>query len=692
VRIRRLGRPRSSPLVRRSLQTLTCLSIVLAVFVAVGLAPAHAAAPTMYQGHAYSSGATAASADKPQSKLWYADGSWWALMVNAAGSVNIFALQPDHTWRDTGTVVDERASSTGDALWSGSRLYVASRTGGSAGAVRVYRYSYDASSRTYSRGSFYTFPGGGTESATIDQDSTGTLWVTFTRGSTVWVARTTDAAQTTWSAPFRISGADTAVNYDDISAVIAFDGKIGVLWSDQDSHVIRFAHRIDGAPDTAWTVETPMSGNGLADDHLNIKSLQGDDQGRLYAAVKTSLTASTDPSLLVLTRTAGGSWSQATTATVADKLTRPQIALDKTNRVLHVLQSTEGGGIVYSKSAPLGNTLSFSSGRGATFIAWSGAKINNVSTSKHPVTSATGLVAIASDEFAKRYYHAELVLGGTSAPADTTAPTVSSVSPAGGATGVAVGSNVTATFSKAMDAATISGSTVWLKDGAGATVSAAVSYDGGSRTATLDPAADLKASTTYTATVKGGSAGVKDLAGNPLTTDRVWSFTTAATSGGTAETVTLTATADSYVSSGSTGSNYGSSTLLDVDGSPVIISYLKFDLSAYAGRSITGASLQLRVTSSGSVGTQNVKLVTNDSWTETGVTYNNKPALSTVLGTLGPTSKNTSYTVPLSTTGIAGELGGPLSLGLDSTSSDGVDLASRETGTTAPKLILTLAP
>ena len=60
-----------------------------------------------------------------------------------------------------------------------------------------------------------------------------------------------------------------------------------------------------------------------------------------------------------------------------------------------------------------------------------------------------------------------------------------------------------------------------------------------------------------------------------------------------------------------------------------------------------------------------------------------------MLGTLGPTSANTNYSVDLTDSGVQGELGGPLSLGLDSTSADGSDLGSRET-TTPPKLVLTL--
>ncbi|TLM81004.1 hypothetical protein, partial [Pseudarthrobacter sp. NamE5] len=61
------------------------------------------------------------------------------------------------------------------------------------------------------------------------------------------------------------------------------------------------------------------------------------------------------------------------------------------------------------------------------------------------------------------------------------------------------------------------------------------------------------------------------------------------------------------------------------------------------------------------------------------------------LGTLGPTSSNTNYNVPLTVSGLGGELGQQLSLGVDSSSSDGLDLNSKEAGSTgAPKLALTL--
>src|SRR3989442_4731648 len=119
----------------------------------------------------------------------------------------------------------------------------------------------------------------------------------------------------------------------------------------------------------------------------------------------------------------------------------------------------------------------------------------------------------------------------TAAAADTTPPPVTGTAPASGATGVAVGTNVTATFNQAMTASTPSTTSVTLADNLTTpAASATVSYDPATFTATLDPTASLAASTTYLATVKGDGPGVKDLAGNALVLDKTWTFTTAASS------------------------------------------------------------------------------------------------------------------------------------------------------------------
>ncbi|QDV39733.1 PA14 domain-containing protein [Tautonia plasticadhaerens] len=102
---------------------------------------------------------------------------------------------------------------------------------------------------------------------------------------------------------------------------------------------------------------------------------------------------------------------------------------------------------------------------------------------------------------------------------DATAPTVTSRSPEPGAINVPAGSSVTATFDEAVSAGTIA---FELRDGSGATVPGSVSYDAATRTATLDPAADLALAATYTARLSGAADG----SGNVMAPVE-WSFSTA---------------------------------------------------------------------------------------------------------------------------------------------------------------------
>ncbi|MBS3909194.1 MAG: Ig-like domain-containing protein, partial [Actinobacteria bacterium] len=122
---------------------------------------------------------------------------------------------------------------------------------------------------------------------------------------------------------------------------------------------------------------------------------------------------------------------------------------------------------------------------------------------------------------------------------DNSSPSVTSVSPAEGATGVSTSAGVTALFSEPMDPSTINSSTVTLMDSANNPVAGTVTYDAGTRTATLKPTNNLISSMTYTATI---TTGVRDLAGTAMATAKVWSFTTAAFVDAPATSITLSPT------------------------------------------------------------------------------------------------------------------------------------------------------
>jgi hypothetical protein len=111
----------------------------------------------------------------------------------------------------------------------------------------------------------------------------------------------------------------------------------------------------------------------------------------------------------------------------------------------------------------------------------------------------------------------------TGAAGDTIPPTVSGTINGNGATNVALNTKVGASFSEAMDPLTISTKTLFLMQGT-TLVPGTVSYSGVS--AVFAPLSILASTTSYTATVKGGAGGVKDLAGNPLASDYVWAWST----------------------------------------------------------------------------------------------------------------------------------------------------------------------
>ena len=114
----------------------------------------------------------------------------------------------------------------------------------------------------------------------------------------------------------------------------------------------------------------------------------------------------------------------------------------------------------------------------------------------------------------------------TSVTPDTTPPTVVAKSPADGSAGINVGTPITATFNEFLRTSSMTSSNFFLKSSSGTTVPATISYDTSTNVATLTPQAALQYGTTYTATIKGGSGGVTDYAGNPLSSDVNWSFTT----------------------------------------------------------------------------------------------------------------------------------------------------------------------
>jgi PKD repeat protein len=461
----------------RGIRRLNRWSLVAVLAVVLGLvSPVAAQAATSYGtvGPSYSKVTHPPTSDKPQSKLWWNDGSWWAYMWAGSSGWHIERLdRSTATWVDTGVLVDSRTTTLADTLWDGTHLYIASHVATvstltspnvsqSGQPANLARYSYSGGTYTLDAGFPTTISDYSTESMTIDEDSTGVIWATWVQvkgsSSTGYQATTYVNASavggTSWLSPFAVPGASNPnPSVDDISAVVAFQhSKIGVMWSDQLTGTVWWAWHNDGTSATAaasWHVSSAIRGRNQADDHLNLKTLQADASGRVFASVKTSLDinggSTSQPQLLLLTYKPGtGSFDSAPISTIADCQTRPQVVLESDTNLIHVFmtgpatsvtgcQYSGVPGAIYEKTASMDNPL-FAAGRGTPVIQdGSSSYMNNVTTSKQSVDATTGMVVLASNDSTKRYWFADVAPTVAPPPTPTPAPTAAfTLTPASG--------------------------------------------------------------------------------------------------------------------------------------------------------------------------------------------------------------------------------------------------------------------
>jgi hypothetical protein len=146
---------------------------------------------------------------------------------------------------------------------------------------------------------------------------------------------------------------------------------------------------------------------------------------------------------------------------------------------------------------------------------------------------------------------------------------------------------------------------------------------------------------------------------------------------------TFNPVADSYVNSAAPSTNYGGSTRLRVDASPKVRSFLRFSVQGISG-SVSKATLRLYAVDGSSDGYK-VRSVSDTTWGETGITYNNAPAFSSpVLGKSG-SIRGSSWTQVDVTSVVAGN--GTYSFGLITRSTTRIRFSSKE-GTNAPQLVV----
>ena len=210
-------------------------------------------------------------------------------------------------------------------------------------------------------------------------------------------------------------------------------------------------------------------------------------------------------------------------------------------------------------------------------------------------------------------------------------------------------------------------------------------------TATQIPTSTPPSTNTPTATVLGPTNTHTSTADVPPTSTRTATLTPTRTptrtSTGFPGSVTFLPVADSYVSADTPTTNYGTLTTLRVDGSPIIRSYLRFTVQGLNG-TVTKATLRIFANSASSSSLL-ASGVSDNTWTESTINYNNAPPLGSPLGTTGPVTAGAWISIDI-TAYITGD--GTYNLAVNTPGGTAISLASRQSGANAPQLIIETTP
>jgi hypothetical protein len=329
---------------------------------------------------------------KPQSKVFEYAGQWWAVMPNATGTW-VYRLDGNH-WTTT-TQITSSKSVHADVKVDGNLIHVLLYNGTSS-QVATLQYWGGGVNRFEPwdlQPNLVSVPlSSGGETATIEVDSTGRMWIASDTSSSI-VVQYSDGLYTNWSDPITVA---TGIKTDDLCAIVAMPNhEIGVMWSNQNTDRFGFSYHVDGTDPTQWSAdEVPASqsalnvGSGMADDHIHL-AVAAD--GTLYAAVKTSYDKSGYPKMALLVRRPDGTWDDL--YDVDGNGTRPTVVVDDAaGMVIMAYESKEGGGDILYRETPLG-AVNLSPVQ--TMIKGS---LANVTSTK--VTSTNSIIFMASGQSA----------------------------------------------------------------------------------------------------------------------------------------------------------------------------------------------------------------------------------------------------------------------------------------------------
>jgi hypothetical protein len=330
---------------------------------------------------------TAHTGMKPQSKLWEHDGRWWGCFADSQGT-SIWELDRDQWIRHA--IISPETAVRSDVKTDGPTVTILLFRPEQSTLVR---YVYSGSPVRYRRmgDRIPVTLDPGVETATIDRDGDGLVWIASESEKEVNV-RWLGPSDKKFSSPITLAD---GISKDDICVITSFpDGSVGVLWSNQIKQRYGFRRHAPASEPHSWFPdEVPADasaidyGDGMSDDHLNVAV--GSD-GTLYATVKTSYDTDGMPLVACLIRRPRGKWDAF--HNIDDEGSRGIMVLDESAGECHAIYTSYRDSTIVSRSSAT-DSIAF----GRRKVLMEASRINNVSVTRENVSGLFPIVASQGD-------------------------------------------------------------------------------------------------------------------------------------------------------------------------------------------------------------------------------------------------------------------------------------------------------
>jgi hypothetical protein len=248
------------------------------------------------------------------------------------------------------------------------------------------------------------------ETATIARDSSGGWWIAYPWQRQMWVQTTLNAKKGLWTEPFAVSDDADA---DDLCAIVALPGGVGLAWSNQANDTMNFRLHRDGADAKTWEpTEEIERGNRNADDHINAKV---SPDGTLLLATKNSVDRVGDAQLVLHVRHPNGRWEKRPYArrTPTAQPSRPMVLLGGMPPELLLVHTQYGRGgdwqvegrrnTIVWQAAPLANVNAVAVAAPSEPLIDPAGAVNNVTGCKAPFPTRYPWIVLASDALGHVY-------------------------------------------------------------------------------------------------------------------------------------------------------------------------------------------------------------------------------------------------------------------------------------------------